>query len=472
MVQVHSLYGGYFPNPAPLPQNQVYDLSKVLYTSTPQGQGQPNRRSTAYQDSSPNMNCYEHPSPMLGHDYAQLSLGRGRGSFAEFSNARHVFKDFKYQPSTESASSSFTTTTPSNNSTCSYSDEGSNFDHPSGISSTSPDTVYSCYSPETESVSLHVPRSSSTRNVKQMEARARWWPGSTKSARIENQTTYDLDLNMSFNGLPRYQAEPQPAQYSGPWSMTLATPVNKWTSQVIEPKTISPKALTLNASSGSLASFGSTQVSVMGLSVSSTATSIADGAGDLLTHENLVVVEPQKPIQQSVRRLRQIVPSDGPSFRRVVPVPTNDFPPSRNLRKRSVKAIEPENHVRRSSPPSKLAPTTKSRAHRPKGESSKSSAPKTQRRDIVPKPTEPPTSASEPSWGSSAVTKQAGHQRDARNDYLVKSKLAGMSYKEIREQGNFTEAESTLRGRFRTLTKSKAARVRKPEWNDNDVSLL
>lgn len=59
-----------------------------------------------------------------------------------------------------------------------------------------------------------------------------------------------------------------------------------------------------------------------------------------------------------------------------------------------------------------------------------------------------------------------------KNDFLVQSKLAGMSYKEIRRLGKFTEAESTLRGRFRTLTKHKTARVRKPEWDDNDVSML
>lgn len=77
------------------------------------------------------------------------------------------------------------------------------------------------------------------------------------------------------------------------------------------------------------------------------------------------------------------------------------------------------------------------------------------------------------SWskaGQSSPTVQAAHHRDAKDDFLIRSKLAGMSYKEIRRQGKFSEAESTLRGRFRTLTKHKAARVRKPEWNDNDVS--
>ncbi|KAI9821540.1 MAG: hypothetical protein M1826_000617 [Phylliscum demangeonii] len=60
----------------------------------------------------------------------------------------------------------------------------------------------------------------------------------------------------------------------------------------------------------------------------------------------------------------------------------------------------------------------------------------------------------------------------AKDLFLVQSKLAGMSYREIRDRGKFTEAESTLRGRFRTLTKSKESRVRKPGWEERDVHLL
>ncbi|KAF2966647.1 hypothetical protein GQX73_g6899 [Xylaria multiplex] len=63
-------------------------------------------------------------------------------------------------------------------------------------------------------------------------------------------------------------------------------------------------------------------------------------------------------------------------------------------------------------------------------------------------------------------------EREAKNRFLVDSKLAGMTYREIRRQGGFTEAESTLRGRFRTLTKNKEQRVRKPEWQDKDIRLL
>ena len=63
----------------------------------------------------------------------------------------------------------------------------------------------------------------------------------------------------------------------------------------------------------------------------------------------------------------------------------------------------------------------------------------------------------------------SGSRRRACDEFLVRSKLAGMSYRDIRVQGHFTEAESTLRGRFRTLTKRKEQRVRKPQWHDKDV---
>lgn len=57
-----------------------------------------------------------------------------------------------------------------------------------------------------------------------------------------------------------------------------------------------------------------------------------------------------------------------------------------------------------------------------------------------------------------------------QNSFLIECKRRGLSYKEIKRIGGFTEAESTLRGRFRTLTKSKEQRVRKPKWQTRDVS--
>ncbi|GLI76025.1 hypothetical protein PoHVEF18_004292 [Penicillium ochrochloron] len=64
------------------------------------------------------------------------------------------------------------------------------------------------------------------------------------------------------------------------------------------------------------------------------------------------------------------------------------------------------------------------------------------------------------------------HYSDTRNALLIEWKRAGLSYKDIKRMGGFKEAESTLRGRFRTLTKAKEQRVRKPKWLKRDIQLL
>ena len=59
--------------------------------------------------------------------------------------------------------------------------------------------------------------------------------------------------------------------------------------------------------------------------------------------------------------------------------------------------------------------------------------------------------------------------REAQDDFLLRAREGGMSYKEIRRRGNFSEAESTLRGRHRALKKKPSERVRRPEWTQKDV---
>ena len=60
--------------------------------------------------------------------------------------------------------------------------------------------------------------------------------------------------------------------------------------------------------------------------------------------------------------------------------------------------------------------------------------------------------------------------RRERDAFLLSMRRKGHSYREIKRRGRFREAESTLRGRVRVLTKDKSQRVRKPEWTDDDVS--
>ncbi|KAE8349376.1 hypothetical protein BDV28DRAFT_160540 [Aspergillus coremiiformis] len=69
-------------------------------------------------------------------------------------------------------------------------------------------------------------------------------------------------------------------------------------------------------------------------------------------------------------------------------------------------------------------------------------------------------------------SRQIACHSDGRDAFLVECKRQGLSYKDIKRIGGFKEAESTLRGRFRTLTKSKEQRVRKPQWQEKDISLL
>ncbi|KAK5136219.1 hypothetical protein LTR08_003826 [Meristemomyces frigidus] len=59
-----------------------------------------------------------------------------------------------------------------------------------------------------------------------------------------------------------------------------------------------------------------------------------------------------------------------------------------------------------------------------------------------------------------------------RDDFLLSMRRRGVSYREIKRRGRYREAESTLRGRYRMLTKDPSERVRKPEWTSHDVVLL
>ena len=76
---------------------------------------------------------------------------------------------------------------------------------------------------------------------------------------------------------------------------------------------------------------------------------------------------------------------------------------------------------------------------------------------------------------STTPSRQQGSRAAQRNTstdvLLVQMRLEGKSYKEIKEALGLEEAESTLRGRHRSLTKPKEARVRKPEWTTQDVSI-
>ncbi|KAF8452975.1 hypothetical protein BGX38DRAFT_1180039 [Terfezia claveryi] len=70
------------------------------------------------------------------------------------------------------------------------------------------------------------------------------------------------------------------------------------------------------------------------------------------------------------------------------------------------------------------------------------------------------------------MRKNCMEPRQDKNELLLTLRDQGVSYKEIKKRLNCPEAESTLRGRHRTLTKDKCQRVRKPIWTDNDIRIL
>lgn len=73
--------------------------------------------------------------------------------------------------------------------------------------------------------------------------------------------------------------------------------------------------------------------------------------------------------------------------------------------------------------------------------------------------------------GASLVAGEGSRRDTSRDAELLALRESGLSYREIKQKHGFKEAESTLRGRCRTLLKPKEYRVRKPVWDEYSVSL-
>ncbi|KAG0135066.1 hypothetical protein HOY82DRAFT_632824 [Tuber indicum] len=95
-----------------------------------------------------------------------------------------------------------------------------------------------------------------------------------------------------------------------------------------------------------------------------------------------------------------------------------------------------------------------------------------------PPPLPPPPPSPSPPPAKSSTNPSPEHNRlpktthTAQNALLLHWRSQGVSYKTIRTRLNLTEAESTLRGRLRTLTKPKCERLRRPQWLPEDVGFL
>ena len=280
----------------------------------------------------------------------------------------------------------------------------------------------------------------------------------SEASNISNLLCQDYcDATQFHDNLPKGQMLeehiPNRECFGDIWSMNYQAG-GTWASQPYPTSsgTISPKALTLNVPSVSLSSSESND-HLNSMSDLSTGASSEDD--DHSIPEKLTVEK------EAAVHFRQVLPDSLPTSRMIVPLlASNDHstpkPSSKNKKTNAVSGTQER---------TKAKPLYTSK-HKDLTTTHPSQTKLTPKR-IEPKHVDPPN---EELLSKAPHSTKALHQRDAKDIFLVQSKLAGMSYKDIRKQGGFTEAESTLRGRFRTLTKAKSARVRKPEWDNNDVS--
>lgn len=83
-----------------------------------------------------------------------------------------------------------------------------------------------------------------------------------------------------------------------------------------------------------------------------------------------------------------------------------------------------------------------------------------------------PKQTSKGTFRSTIAGKNPKELMKEQNLLLLRWRSQGISYKTIKERLGIDEAESTLRGRLRTLTKPKNERLRRPQWMEEDVCFL
>ncbi|KAI0165856.1 hypothetical protein GGR57DRAFT_497324 [Xylariaceae sp. FL1272] len=232
------------------------------------------------------------------------------------------------------------------------------------------------------------------------------------------------------SNVPQRSTQPFDA-YGGHVSSGLGLEGHSWSPN--SSATISPKMLRLNPSPTPPSSSESTQTSILHTSFDS------DAGPTVWKHGSARDALPTKRPTQSPRKELPSKPSK----------PRRRLPSLGRSSSSNTKALlEPRRHRKSQSPADEnilppLKPT-----------SGKGSAARAER---APEPVVPGIGDAD---------------RQTKNQFLVESKRKGLTYREIKRMGDFPEAESTLRGRYRTLTKNKEHRVRKPEWQEKDIRLL
>jgi hypothetical protein len=312
----------------------------------------------------------------------------------------------------------------------------------------SPSTVYSTYSGGGGSLTSDSMAGSFNSLAVQDDAISAWWP---EVARSTGLGQLDTIMPLSFDGFP------------GSWDEN-SNALLQFTQQSAPPGTISPKELTLNVCAFSI---GSSALSTIGSS-RSMATSASSVLGDPSTPAASIQVGEIANISDPGNQnpdTRRKLPSHPLSNANVPILASNDRGTAKGDKKRS--------HASRGS-------NSTREERRPENRRSSKNATTTAKptpKRLEPKPEQKSLPPDTPAISvkietTTSINRTKINQitrRESKDEFLVKSKLAGMSYRDIRRQGGFTEAESTLRGRFRTLTKDKAERVRRPTWDENDV---
>ncbi len=429
------------------------------YQNTAGHQGQRDDQNTNFniqsihQGQATALSCLEKRSTVLTNGYAQGHLGQRHGSFADFLSMRQGINASAYQNLNEPDLAPFTSTLPRGVQS-SY-QEGSLMIGGFFMDAGSPSTTYSGHSSTSTTVGAAPLIQATVHSSQRASTSGVWWQENSINGQGYYQDIHGLGL--LHDDLPRSQKQ-QHQQHSDPW-ITGNSSSNDCSTQATEPITIPPK-LTLNVPPASLSSSESSQGLILPYSGSSLASSPRLDTPDSATEPSPVA---EQPI--SNRTLRRILPDSLPRCSIVPASQSNNFNSYQTLGRRLDSKFESRSRQ-------KPSPSLQSRRLVNSDPSKKLKA--TPEKSLMPKKIEPKpanaTSCKPSALSQSSPTAQAMHFRDVEDDFLVRSRLAGMSYKEIRRQGNFPEAESTLRGRFRTLTKHKAARVRRPEWTDNDVS--
>ncbi|KAH8595643.1 hypothetical protein B0O99DRAFT_152269 [Bisporella sp. PMI_857] len=402
-------------------------------------------------EQSLDANCFNDQNLMIGNDYSQQTSMRRNSSLVGLSTGKDTMKDYAYHqfngsdlPSHHSAWSSVRAQQP-------YQADAR---FKASKSSTS---VYVSNSPISGPIDPFYMMYSTTSTTNNAITKNPWSPGVVRNGGEHYNDYYALPC--SHDGLLRREAHQQNSMqqdHGDIWTVECCGATSSWSPQpqLAGSITISPKALMISEPAEPVPSSGSDKEGTLSTSEISIVASSGEDYSSGPASARLLQPVPIRP--------RQILPNSIPSQRIVHTLPSNDYESNKSSKRRSLKNKSNNNHETR--------PSTIYSVDGKQQEAITTTTPSKHKR-IEPDP----MGADSQSWTESLQTHetiQAMHHRDEKDNFLVRSKLAGMSYKDIRQQGGFTEAESTLRGRFRTLTKNKAQRVRKPEWTENDVRLL